>query len=318
MNDVHAGDNVLKAILRAIEGAYKAPQKRAEERLRAFLKPKLKALQPRVGESMTAYRARVLLAFTGREWARVKREIAADFTDVNIDITERINDALEQAFADGFNDAAYSIAKSGVEMWPVTIAIVAALFLLARRKVKKKKVADYNERRAQSAVKGAVARDVSVDDMARDVSRRFTSARMNEMSAVARVVIYGAADQGAYFAGLEAEKQGIAIEKTWLSIMDMRVRPSHRKLHGKTLPLEEKFRGIHGLLRFPHDPEAPPQEIYRCRCRMVVHLAGRRPAVSGRRLMPSQTATYKRWRDAQIRKAGNEIELEKRHRKLVK
>lgn len=320
MNDVHAGDRALNPVLKGLTGAYIAPQKRTEERLRAFLKPKLKALQPRDGESKTRYHARVMGAFSGPRWALVRRSIAKDFTDVNADIIGRINDALEQAFVDGFNDAAYFLARSGCEMWPITLAIVgmlAGVILLNRRRMKKKADIQYNEQRTQSAIAGALARDVAVEDLPKDVSQRMSHARQNEMVSSARVAVYGASDYGAYMAGLEAEKDGIELEKTWLSIMDLRVRPSHKGLHGDTIPLHKKFHGLYGDLRYPHDPDAPPQEICRCRCRMVVHIAGRSPGTYSRFLMPWETTDYRKWRDRQILKAGGEIELARLHKRLM-
>ena len=318
MNDVHAGDRALNAVLKGLGGAYTAPQKRTEDRLMAFLKPKLKALQPRDGESKTRYMQRVMGAFTGPRWVLVRRSIAKDFTGVNADIIGRINDALEQAFVDGFNDAAFFLAKTGVEMWPITLAIVGLLaILLNRRKLKKKADIQYNEQRLQSAISGALMRDVRIEGLAKDVAQRMSHARMNEMVSAARVSVYGASDYGAYMAGLEAEKEGIEIEKTWLSIMDLRVRPSHKGLHGDTIPLHKKFHGLYGDLRYPHDPEAPPQEIYRCRCRMVVHIAGRSPGTYSRFLLPWETIEYRKWRDRQILKAGSEIELARLHKRLM-
>jgi len=318
VNDVHAGDRALNTVLKGLGGAYTAPQKRTEERLRAFLKPKLKALQPRDGESKTRYMQRVMGAFSGPRWVLVRRSIAKDFTGVNADIIGRINDALEQAFVDGFNDAAFFLAKTGVEMWPITLAIVGLLaILLNRRKLKKKADIQYNEQRLQSAISGALMRDVRIEGLAKDVAQRMSHARMNEMVSAARVSVYGASDYGAYMAGLEAEKEGIEIEKTWLSIMDLRVRPSHKGLHGDTIPLHKKFHGLYGDLRYPHDPEAPPQEIYRCRCRMVVHIAGRSPGTYSRFLLPWETIEYRKWRDRQILKAGSEIELARLHKRLM-
>lgn len=318
----HIGDKALQGVLDALGRLYAAPQGRTEERLRTFLQPKIQALQRRKDETATAYRTRLLLAFTGSRWATVRRKIAEDFTDVHEDVVERVNNSLEQAFADGMNDASYTLAQSGVETWPITASIVAGLvaaglILLNKREVQKGDT-KYNEERTQSAVHGAIARNVSVEDMAKDISAHIANARRNEMEAYARASIYGASDYGAYMAGLEAQQVGVEVEKTWLSIMDLRVRDSHRGLHGDTLPMREKFQGLHGELRYPHDPTAPPAEIYRCRCRMVVHLAGRSPGTYSEFLMPWEVSGYQKWRDRQIRKAGSEVELAKIHKRLMR
>lgn len=322
MNDVHAGDRVLNATLRELAGAYTAPRNRCEEILAAYLKPKIEALQRRNGETLTAWRRRLLLAFRGPRWALVKRKIAKLFTEASEAFTERVNDALEQAFVDGFNDSAYSMALSGAEAWPITLAIAASLIsagllTLNRRTVNKRADIQNNEQRTQSAITASIMRGVEIEELTRDVARRFTHARQSDMTAYARTAIYGASDYGAYMAGIEAENAGIEVEKTWLAIMDMRVRPSHAGLHGDTVPLNGVFHGLYGDLRFPHDPKAPPEEIYRCRCRMAVHVAGKSPGAYSRFLMPYETLAYRKWRDRQIQELGGELELLKKHKKLV-
>ena len=323
MNDIHPGDKVLNAVLRRISGLYVEPGERTEARLKAFLNPKFRALQPRKGELMKDYRARVQMAFSGPRWALVKRKIAADFTDANAEATDYVNNGLAEAFAAGLNESAYALALSGVTAWPITTTVVVELvadkvITLNKRKLKRRKDTAYNEQRTQSAVVSAIVQGITVEDMPHHVARHISNARQNEMIAYARAAIYGASDTGAYMAGKEAEKDGLEIEKTWLSIMDMKVRPSHKHLHGVTIPLNEKFHGYHGVLRYPHDPTAPPEETYRCRCRMAVHLAGKSPGEYSRKILPTQTAAYRKWRDVQIRNAGGEIELAKIHRRRIR
>ena len=321
MIDVHPGDNALNSVLKALPGVYAPPRRKAEESLRAFLRPKLKALQPHKDESPTKYKLRLIEAFRGPKWAIVRHGIALAFTEANGAATDEINSRLEQAFMDGMNESAYALSLNGVDAWPVTLAVVtglvmAGLVTLNKRKVKRRRDIAYNDERLQGTVHSAILQGVSVDDLPEHVARTMAKARQNEMISYARASIYGASDSGAFFAGLEAEKAGIEVEKTWLSIMDMRVRPSHKHLHGTTIPLHAVFHGYYGDLRYPHDPQSVPQEIYRCRCRMAVHIAGRSPGEYSQSLLPTQTAAYRKWRDQQIRKAGGELELLKLHRRL--
>lgn len=323
MNDRHPGDGVLEDVLRQIRPLYNAPGDRTRERLEAFLRPRASGLRHRKNESLADYRARLLQAFSGPHWLLLRRMIAADYTGANEKATEHINAGLEAAFAAGFNESAYVMALSGTNMWPITVLAVAKLVAagvisLKKRKLKRAKDIAYNSGRVQSAILAAIMAGVALEKLSGSVAETMSSARMRETTAYARAAIYGASDSGAYCAGLEAEQSGAEIEKTWLAIMDMRVRPSHSHLHGTTIPLHEKFHGYYGVLRYPHDPEAPPQEIYRCRCRMAVHLAGKSPGEYSRRLLPTETAAYQRWRDRQIRKAGGEVELAKLHERRLK
>lgn len=323
MNDRHPGDGVLEDVLKKIRPLYNAPGDRTKERIEAFLKPRMSSLRHRNNESLADYRARLIQAFSGPRWLLLKRIIAADYTGVNEKATEHINSGLEAAFAAGFNESAYVMALSGTNTWPITVLVVTRLLAsgaitLKKRKLKRTKDISYNSGRIQSAILAAIMAGVTLEKLAKSASEAMSSARMRETTAYARAAIYSASDSGAYCAGLEAERSGVEIEKTWLAIMDMRVRPSHSHLHGTTIPLDEKFHGYHGLLRYPHDPEAPPQEIYRCRCRMAVHLAGKSPGEYSRRLLPTETSAYRVWRDKQIRKAGGEVELAKLHERRLK
>lgn len=321
MNDVHSGDRALDNALRRFSSIYKSPETRTEELLAAFLKPRLKALRPRNNEKKLDYYLRIMQVFSGAVWTLARRRIAGAFTDANIEATNKINEQLELAFTDGMNDAAYALARRSVEMWPVSVEIVAKLaaakvIQLPKRTIKRGKDVAYNEKRVQSAIHAAIYQGITPERLAKFAARAIAKARLTEATAAARAYIYSASDSGAYFAGLEADKSGVAVEKTWLSIMDMRVRPSHRHLHGTTVALDDVFHGYHGDLRFPHDPMAPPAEIYRCRCRMVVHIAGKAPDEYSRELLPTQTYEYRKWRDKQIQKAGGEVELLKLHKRL--
>lgn len=323
MIDVHAGDSVLNPILKRLDGLYGGASEVAEKQIKSILNARKRLLQPKKDESLTAYRRRLQTAFTGPKWALARRKIAVAFTEANEDVTGLVNDGLVEAFAVGMSEAAYLLSKSGVNALPITASIVAGLaatgiIKLNERKLKRRKDIAYNEQRIQSSIIAAIYQDVTVEDMPGDVSRRVTNSRKNDMTAFARATIYGASDSGAYFAGLEAEKSGLELEKTWLGIMDMRIRPSHKHLHGTTVPMHEVFHGYHGTLRYPHDPSAPPQETYRCRCRMVVHLKGNAPGEYSRVILPSQTSEYRKWRDQQISKAGGEVELAKLHRQRLR
>ncbi len=323
MNDRHPGDEALKRVLNALPSIYSSPQERTEDRLRSFLRPKLNALQPRTGEKPTDYRMRIMGAFSGPRWVLLRRIIAQDFTRANGSTIDEINNGLVSAFAAGMNESAYVMALSGVEMWPITEAIVAGLenakvISLPRRKLKRGKDTSYNEQRLKIAVRSAVFQVEKPEEIPRKAAFLMAKARKSEMISAARASIYGASDSGAYLLGREAQHMGLDVEETWLAIMDMNVRTSHKHLHGTTIKVGEKFHGLYGDLRYPHDPEAPPQETYRCRCRMAVHLAGKSPGEYSRELLPTQTSAYRKWRDAQIRKAGGEVELEKLHRRWLK
>lgn len=59
------------------------------------------------------------------------------------------------------------------------------------------------------------------------------------------------------------------LRKTWVTRGDAKVRPLHRKLHGRVRRFGEDFwrwPGTGGVLRYPGDPLAPLDTTVNCRC----------------------------------------------------
>ncbi|MET9732007.1 phage minor head protein [Streptomyces sp. NPDC006458] len=82
---------------------------------------------------------------------------------------------------------------------------------------------------------------------------------MAETCAVA--TINGAADAAAEHAGPD-------VVRTWVTRGDTRVRPAHKALHGKTLPVGAPYTVDGASLRYPGDPFAPIALTVNCRCRL--------------------------------------------------
>ncbi|MFM9629845.1 MULTISPECIES: phage portal protein [Streptomyces] len=84
-------------------------------------------------------------------------------------------------------------------------------------------------------------------------------ARVAETCAVS--TINGAADAA-------AESAGPRVVRTWITRRDDRVRPAHKALHGKTLPVGNPYAVDGASLRYPGDPFAPIALTVNCRCRL--------------------------------------------------
>ncbi|MCG8971761.1 phage portal protein [Streptomyces sp. CL12-4] len=85
------------------------------------------------------------------------------------------------------------------------------------------------------------------------------AARVAETCAVS--TINGAADAA-------AESAGPGVVRTWITRQDDRVRPAHKALHGKTLPVGTPYEIAGAQLRYPGDPFAPIALTINCRCRL--------------------------------------------------
>ena len=58
-------------------------------------------------------------------------------------------------------------------------------------------------------------------------------------------------------------------QKKWVTQNDIKVRPSHMKMEGKTVPIKDFFVLDKGKMLYPHDFVNCPEETYNCRCAVV-------------------------------------------------
>ncbi|QFG13238.1 portal and MuF-like fusion protein [Streptomyces phage Gilgamesh] len=107
--------------------------------------------------------------------------------------------------------------------------------------------------------------DITLEDLEHAVTRFYEragtewAARVAETCAVS--TINGAADAA-------AESAGPGVVRTWITRQDDRVRPAHRALQGKTLPVGTLYEINGAQLRYPGDPFAPIALTINCRCRL--------------------------------------------------
>lgn len=66
---------------------------------------------------------------------------------------------------------------------------------------------------------------------------------------------------------VDAKDRGYT-QKTWLTMLDDRVRDSHEEIEGQTVGIDETFKVGTSEMRFPHDwtLSPDPKEVINCRC----------------------------------------------------
>lgn len=90
---------------------------------------------------------------------------------------------------------------------------------------------------------------------------------------------------GAYNSGNWAGSQALGpygpVEKVWVATMeatttklDGRTRPTHQRLHNKSMPTLQPFIVGGYPMLFPLDPAGPPQEVIQCRCYLEMLFPG--------------------------------------------
>jgi len=133
------------------------------------------------------------------------------------------------------------------------------------------------DRRLDKYIRAAIASQTPINARTRDLMLSRYSDRLLELRAttIARTEGMAAFNQ----ASVEAYRQAIGrgavkandLTKTWRSAGDRRTRDSHRIMHGQAVAFDALFQAPSGvLMKFPHDPDAPPSETVNCRCRMDI------------------------------------------------
>lgn len=82
----------------------------------------------------------------------------------------------------------------------------------------------------------------------------------------AQTEIIGASNAGS-FQQMKAA-QVVALKK-WVARDDDRTRQSHRDVDGTQVDMNTRFIVGGHAMDYPHDPTAPPEEVYNCRCTLV-------------------------------------------------
>lgn len=63
-----------------------------------------------------------------------------------------------------------------------------------------------------------------------------------------------------------SEDLGITYDQTWTATDDPRTRETHAEADGQTVRQDESFTVGGVKMRFPKDPDGPPEEVINCRC----------------------------------------------------
>ena len=116
----------------------------------------------------------------------------------------------------------------------------------------------------------------------------------------------GAQNAGALQQMRNARKLGIEVQKRWNSTLDYRTREMHRLLDQETAELDEPFEVEGYEIMYPGDPDADPEMVYHCRCKLTSALvkyprrnAMRRDNITGE-VVPMQS--YQEWYEGKKKK----------------
>ena len=108
-----------------------------------------------------------------------------------------------------------------------------------------------------------------VREIVNKIREYYNSVALQRARAIAMTTVTAGVNAGTQYA---LEEIGVGY-KIWLSQRDAKVRESHRLLDGEKVPIDGAFKvqsrkGV-VILRFPGDPQAPPEEVVNCRCYII-------------------------------------------------
>lgn len=173
---------------------------------------------------------------------------------VDMAFRSQIQFAVQRIVADGASD-------QGITLTPEQVEAMAEDILLTAEKVNQTTYQDLT-------AAFATANESEDTDVAAKLAllillvRSVFAKRKKKARQAAEAMVTGAYSYGAWTGAL----LNGAITKTWVSQRDGQVRPSHVKLDGDTVPIDEHFIVDGVPIRFPGDPLAPIHLIINCRC----------------------------------------------------
>jgi SPP1 gp7 family putative phage head morphogenesis protein len=118
---------------------------------------------------------------------------------------------------------------------------------------------------SEEVLKEGVEEGEGTAQLAERLKERFTDLETWRAELVARTEVVSGHNSASF---LTASESNFVKSKSWLPAKDDRVRPTHEKLRGVSVPMRDRF--ANGLL-FPGDPAGLPEETIGCRCVLLYH-----------------------------------------------
>lgn len=171
------------------------------------------------------------------------------------------------------------------------------------------KVRAWTEQKLTAAVTQGILQGESIPHIAQRMAEVYGSDRAAAVRA-ARTACTGAENAGRVSSYERAEELGIEMRQEWMATLDDRTRDTHVLLDGERVEVGGTFTTANGdELRFPGDPQGPPEEVYNCRCTLVAAVDGIDQSAAARFDRLPDDMTYEDWKEAaRERLEGNQVE----------
>lgn len=180
-------------------------------------------------------------------------------------------------FALGANWAFYELEQAAAVAFGLTLynteAVKRLLLenpkLVPNKRIKSESNKTYDARVFNRYVMQGIVQGKSVHDIAVQAVNGMADTEIHWAMNNAITALTGAQNAGTMQQLRNAQALGIEVQKRWNSNLDYRTRETHRLLDQETADLDEPFKVQGYEIMYPGDPNAAPEMVYHCRCKLT-------------------------------------------------
>ncbi len=250
-------------------------------------------------------------------WQEMRRTMADDLTTVSQKARSIVDGYRPEAYAINHDYITFLIEKdSGIDTSYTLYNTRSAERLLMdervlpkpgksmKGKIERGEVVKWQEGQIQSVTLQSLLQGESTENMAQRICRTLSVSNYADAVRYARTAMTGAQNGGRFDAISRCRDEGIDVVGQWSATLDGRTRHTHRQIDGEVAEPGEMFSNG---CRFPGDPNGPPAEIWRCRCRLNERVRGytKDPSdLTRRNTDHMEEDTYEEWKIAKTKKGA--------------
>lgn len=232
--------------------------------------------------------------FIGQNWRNTLDELTARYLNANEIAAAYVNGEVPPIAVRNYNafeEQANAAAKEyGINEYSFNLVDENTIkklatdneTLLPYKVIDGKKDVRWNSKTINAQILQGILQGESIGDIAKRLENVTV---MNRDSAIrnARTAVTGAECAGRQLSYINAEKNGMIIEREWIASPGSRTRDWHADLDGVTRGVNEPFENIVRLskvkripdkIMYPGDPHAHPANVYNCRCSIAAKVVG--------------------------------------------
>lgn len=203
----------------------------------------------------------------------LQKQLNAFLSDLNSEQYKSINDYIEHSYEGGYVATMYDIAQQGI---PIIAPIdqkkvIKAMSIDSKisKTLYEKLGEDVNtlKKRIANNISRGIASAEPYEVIARNIAND-SNVGFNKAMRIARTEGHRVHQQAAFDAQHVAKDKGADVVKQWNSVLDGRVRTTHRKLDGQLREVDDPFE-MDGKKAMHPSGFGRPEEDINCRCIML-------------------------------------------------